>query len=244
MTQRKTYVLICDVVGSTERVHNGLRDLRGKLIIAQKAGVEDADRRNSVIILHLISLGAAAAKARGHDAGSVDIQSISTGNCPFDSLHHPLDRGRAAIATRRTRGDGNEAIRGDLGEEVLGRCPIVATSTVSPDEHRHGAFWICGRSVDRMARESLVSGERHRAVGPVREGNLSTTKKRKECLVCDLPITLTLALDGFRRGRGRSSSKDGKSKLHVASTMNGDRYRRRSGASSRARSTQSICARA
>ena len=129
----KTYVAMCNVIGAAESIQDWLGELRRKLVVAKQARVEDANGGDGVVVLHLISFGAATAVACSHDARAVHVQAVRTANDPLDSFGHPVNSGRTTTTTRSTRRDSDETVRGDLGQEVLGRRAVVATCSIAPD---------------------------------------------------------------------------------------------------------------
>lgn len=115
----ETYVTIGNIVRTAESVHGRLGDLGSKLVVAKKARAENTNRGDSGVVLHLVRLSTTTAEASSHDARAVDVETICAADDPFDSFVHPLSSGRAAVAARCARRDGNEAVRGDLSQEVL-----------------------------------------------------------------------------------------------------------------------------
>jgi hypothetical protein len=211
-----TYILMSNITRPTKSENNRLRELRRKLIVAKKTRVEDANRRNSIVVLHLVRFSTATAVPSRKDTRAVDVQAIGAADDPFDGFSHPINSGRATAAAGGSRGDGNESIRGDLGQEVLRGRAVVAAGAVTPDQHWHWGVWPRGRGIDGVPCQSVVRGERDRTVRSI----------DVECQQCDrhagqdrldLPIALALALD-HSGGCGSGSSKESESELHCAST--------------------------
>jgi hypothetical protein len=136
------------IAGTAKSEHDRLGNLRRKIVVAKQTRVENSDRRDGVVVLHLVRFGAATTVACRHDARAVDVQAVRSTDDPFYRFGHPVCSRRSAAATRLSRRDCNKTVRGELGQEVLRGRAIVATGSVTPNEHWHWGIWTCGRRVD------------------------------------------------------------------------------------------------
>lgn len=171
--RRETHVSIGDVIRATKSVHSRLGDRLRKVIVAKETRAEDTNGGDSVVVLHLVRLSATTAETSSHDARAVHIETVRSADDPIDGFVHPLSSGLAvaAISARCARSDGDETVRGDIGQEVLGRGAVVAAGSVAPDEDRH---WVLGSfafswGIDGVPGEGVVRGERYWSIGPTRE---------------------------------------------------------------------------